>query len=166
LTTPADQLSAQDKHVLNLVQDGFPVAPKPYEVLAKRLNKQTGEQLTGDEVLTIVNSLKSKGYLRRLGAIFNPAPLGYRSTLCAAMVPDNILTQVVNIINTRPEITHNYIRNNKINVWFTFCHNTTETLNSFLSELKSIQGIAEVFELPAKKVFKIRAVFNLSPSED
>jgi DNA-binding Lrp family transcriptional regulator len=166
LTDSTDRLSNLDKLALNLVQDGFPIHPKPYDVLAERLKEQTGNALTGNELLDIVNSLKERGFLRRLGAIFNSSPLGYRSTLCAASVPAELLDKVVPIINARPEVTHNYIRDNKINVWFTFCHNSSATLNSFLDELKSIKGIGKVFDLPANKVYKIRAVFNLPVPDD
>jgi DNA-binding Lrp family transcriptional regulator len=162
----ADGLNHLDKLALNLLQDGFPIQPKPYDLLAARLKDQSGLELSGLEFLNIVNSLKEIGYLRRLGGIFNSAPLGYRSTLCAARVPDEILDQVVALINARPEVTHNYIRANKINLWFTFCHDSVETLNSFLNQLRSIKGIGEVFDLPAKKVYKIRAVFNLSLPSD
>ncbi|MDR2300786.1 MAG: Lrp/AsnC family transcriptional regulator [Deltaproteobacteria bacterium] len=161
MTDSADRLNHLDKLALNLVQDGFPIHPKPYDVLAARLKERTGYELSGLEFLNIVNSLKKRGFLRRLGGIFNSAPLGYRSTLCAARVPDEILDEVVATINARAEVTHNYIRANKINVWFTFCHDSVETLNSFLDQLRSIKGIGEVFDLPAKKVYKIRAVFNL-----
>jgi DNA-binding Lrp family transcriptional regulator len=161
MTGSCDKLSALDKLVLNLVQDGFPIDPRPYDILAKRLSEQSGKDITGKEFLDIVNSLKGKGFLRRLGGIFNSHPLGYHSTLCAARVPENILPQVIAIVNSRPEITHNYIRDNEINLWFTFCHDSEETLNAFLEKLRAIKGIGEVFDLPAKKVYKIKAVFNV-----
>jgi DNA-binding Lrp family transcriptional regulator len=160
LTGPSE-LSHLDKLVLNLVQDGFPIHPRPYEVLALRLSSVTGQAISGDEFLSIVNSLKDRGFLRRLGGIFNSAPLGYRSTLCAAQVPEAILTVAVAAINARPEITHNYIRTGPINVWFTFCHDSAETLASFLEGLRALEGMGRVFEFPARKVYKIRAVFNL-----
>jgi DNA-binding Lrp family transcriptional regulator len=162
VTESTYQLNYLDKLALNLVQDGFPIDPKPYDVLAARLKEQTGNDLTGAELLRVINSLKERGFLRRLGAIFNSSPLGYRSTLCAARVPEGIMDEVVAFINSRAEVTHNYVRNNQMNVWFTFCHNSPESLNSFLNGLRKIPGIGEVFDLPAKKVYKIRAVFNLS----
>jgi DNA-binding Lrp family transcriptional regulator len=88
VTDSKDQLSRLEKLVLNLIQDNFPVHPKPYEVLAERLREKEGRELSGQDILSIVNSLKSRGFVRRLGGIFNSSPLGYRSTLCAARVPD------------------------------------------------------------------------------
>jgi DNA-binding Lrp family transcriptional regulator len=161
-----EQLTTLDKLALNLVQDDFPIHQKPYDVLAARLKERTGIELSGAEFLNIINSLKERGFLRRLGGIFNSGALGYSSTLCGASVPDHLLEEVVARVNARVEITHNYIRNNKVNVWFTFCHNAVESLNSFLKELRSIDGIGQVFNLPSEKVYKIRAVFNLSVSEN
>jgi DNA-binding Lrp family transcriptional regulator len=162
----ANMLSHIDKQVLNLVQDNFPVHPRPYEVLAERLNNTSNLNLTASELLAVVNSLTKRGFIRRLGGIFNSAPLGYRSTLCAAKVPEEILETVTKLINARPEITHNYLRNDQINLWFTFCHDHQETLEAFLTELRAIKGIGEVFDLPAKKVYKIRAVFNLPVTKE
>jgi DNA-binding Lrp family transcriptional regulator len=156
-----DRLDRIDRLILNEVQDDFPIHQRPYEVLADRLNKNSDLSLSEREVIERVNSLRDRGFLRRLGAIFNSGPLGYRSTLCAAKVPEDLLELVAEKINQRPEVTHNYVRNDQYNVWFTFCHNHQSILEDFLKELRSIEGMGDVLELPAKKVYKIRAVFNL-----
>ncbi|MDR1049727.1 MAG: Lrp/AsnC family transcriptional regulator [Deltaproteobacteria bacterium] len=154
-------LSRLDKLVLNLVQDGFPVHPRPYELLAERLGDAAGRKISAGEFLQTVNSLRERGFIRRLGGIFNSAPLGYRSTLCAARVPEEILDGVAALVSARPEVTHNYLRNDPVNLWFTFCHGARDSLEAFLDELRAVPGIGEVFDLPARKVYKIRAVFNL-----
>jgi hypothetical protein len=91
--------------------------------------------------------------------------LGYRSTLCAAKVPPALLETVACAINQRPEVTHNYVRDHDLNVWFTFCHDGQGQLEDFLAELRGRLGLGEVLELPASKVYKIRAVFNLPVPE-
>jgi DNA-binding Lrp family transcriptional regulator len=156
-----DILDRIDRLILNAVQEEFPIHSRPYQVLSVRLNQSNGLKLSESDILTRVNSLRDRGFLRRLGAIFNSEPLGYRSTLCAAKVPDHLLEFVAAKINQRPEVTHNYVRNDAFNVWFTFCHNQGNSLEDFLKQLRAIEGIGDVFELPAKKVYKIRAVFKL-----
>ncbi|MDR0356154.1 MAG: Lrp/AsnC family transcriptional regulator [Deltaproteobacteria bacterium] len=150
-----------DKMVLNLVQDDFPVHPRPYDVLAEKISKTSGWKMTGLEFLERVRSLRGRGFLRRLGGIFNSGPLGYRSTLCAAVAPEEVLEKISDMVNQRPEITHNYLRDDEVNLWFTFCHGRQESLDAFLAELRAVEGIGEIFELPARKVYKIRAVFDL-----
>jgi DNA-binding Lrp family transcriptional regulator len=154
-----------DRLILNAIQDNFPVASRPYLILAERLNRESNLKLSEENVLARVNSLRAHGILRRLGAIFNSGPLGYRSTLCAVEVPEHLLALVTELINQRPEITHNYIRDHKFNVWFTFCHNEPGQLEQFLNSLRATEGLGEAITLPARKVYKIRAVFNLPISD-
>jgi DNA-binding Lrp family transcriptional regulator len=159
-----DGLDRLDKILLNLIQDDFPVHPRPYRVLADRLEAAGGGRLAEEQVLARVASLRSRGHLRRLGAIMNPGPLGYSSTLCAVKVPPELLDRTAALINARPEVTHNYVRDDDLNVWFTFCHRGRGELEAFLAELAAQPGLGPVLELPARKVYKIRAVFNLPPS--
>ncbi|MDR1487229.1 MAG: Lrp/AsnC family transcriptional regulator [Deltaproteobacteria bacterium] len=162
MTQQTNQLDHIDTLILNAVQDDFPVCERPYYDLAQQLNQEHRLALDEKTLLERVNTLRDGGFLRRLGAIFNSAPLGYRSTLCAAKVPHYLLEEVAEIINQRPEVTHNYVRNDDFNVWFTFCHNRQSSLDDFLTQLRAIEGIGAIFDLPASKVYKIRAVFTIT----
>ncbi|MBE0477422.1 MAG: Lrp/AsnC family transcriptional regulator, partial [Coriobacteriia bacterium] len=71
-------LGELDRHVLTLIQAGFPVDPEPYAVLGERLGTNA------EQVLESVARLREGGVVRRVGAIFDSHRLGYRSTLCAA----------------------------------------------------------------------------------
>lgn len=159
-----DLLDRTDSLILNLLQNDFPVSPRPYQDLADRLNAAHGASLSEDDVLLRVAALRDRGRLRRLGAILNSGPLGYSSTLCAVSVPPELLEKISGLINDRPEVTHNYVRDHKLNVWFTFCHHDRSQLETFLSELEAIEGLGPVLQLPARKVYKIRAVFDLPVS--
>jgi DNA-binding Lrp family transcriptional regulator len=84
------------------------------------------------------------------------------STLCAARVPEDKVESFGRLVSSFPQVTHNYVRSNPLNVWFTFCYAQTEELDGFLSSLRKEAGINEIFELSSKKIFKIRAVFSLT----
>jgi DNA-binding Lrp family transcriptional regulator len=157
----SQHLDLIDKLVLNALQDDFPIHPRPWLVLAERLAKEKNLALTETQLLERVNSLKRRGYIRRLGAIFNSKPLGFCSTLCAAQVPAELFEPTTKFINDRDEVTHNYERDHEINVWFTFCHNSRKQLESFLAQLRAIKGLDRVIDLPAQKVYKIKAIFTL-----
>jgi DNA-binding Lrp family transcriptional regulator len=144
-----------------MVQDGFPVTSRPYQILSERLLKEANLTISEDEVFSRVNFLREKGFIRRLGAIFNAGPLGYHSTLCAIKVPEPLLEEIAALINSRPEVTHNYVRDHEYNVWFTFGHDEPRQLEDFLDQLRNVSGLSDVLVLPAKKVYKIKAVFTL-----
>jgi DNA-binding Lrp family transcriptional regulator len=156
------RLTETERLVLNGVQDGFPAEPRPYAVLAERLNREHGLSLTEEKLIGLIGSLKERGYIRRLGAVFNSRPLGYMSTLCAARVPEDRVEAFGKLVSSFPQVTHNYVRDNPLNVWFTFCYARPEELSGFLAELRRETGTDEIFELSSKKIFKIRAVFSLA----
>jgi DNA-binding Lrp family transcriptional regulator len=150
-----------DRLIINSIQESFPIAPEPYKVLTNQLNKNFNLKLTVQETHKKINNLKSNGFIRRLGTIFNSKPLGYKSTLCVAKVPLNKIQIIANIINTFPQVSHNYLRDDQFNLWFTFSYLKPEELTLFLKEIKKKSGLSDIFEITSKKIFKIRAVFNI-----
>jgi DNA-binding Lrp family transcriptional regulator len=149
-----------DRLLLNAVQSDFPVAARPYAVLAERLNRAEGLNLTEEEILARLLALRRRGIIRRLGAVFNARDLGYQSTLCAARVPADKLAVFKALTDRAPQITHNYLRAGEINAWFTFTSRRPEELDEFLKRLGEAAGLAEIMVLDAEKVFKIKADFH------
>ena len=149
-----------DRLILNAVQSDFPVEARPYAVLAERLNRAAGLDLTEDDVQARLLALRQKGIVRRLGAVFNARDLGYQSTLCAARVPADKLALFRNLTGQAPQITHNYLRTGEMNAWFTFTSRGPEELDEFLARLKEEAGLAEVLVLEAEKIFKIKVDFK------
>jgi Transcriptional regulators len=156
------QLDRLDRLILNTIQGGFPVDARPYRVLAERLSAEHSLELSEDEVLTRVSAMKRNGFIRRLGAIFNAAPLGYRSTLCAARVPEDKLMLFSGLVNQAPQVTHNYLRSDDLNIWFTFTSDQPLELTNFLNWLKTESGVEEIHVLEAEKLFKIKVDFKFS----
>ena len=64
-------------------------------------------------------------------------------------------------VNAYPGVTHNYLRENDFNVWFTFIAPSRDIIESNLFEIKEKTGVSEILNLPATRVFKIKAEFNL-----
>jgi DNA-binding Lrp family transcriptional regulator len=144
-----------DKAILNRIQSDFPITSQPYLTIADELN------LTEKEVLGRVSRLKETGIIRRIGANFVPAKLGYVSTLCAAKVPEDKIERFADAVNRFPGVTHNYRRENSFNVWFTFIAPSREEIEQNLKEIERETGITEILNLPATRVFKIKAQFDV-----
>ena len=103
-----------DRAILNRIQSRFPIASRPYLVVAQELG------LKEDEVIRRITNLKKSGIIRRIGANFVPGRLGFVSTLCAARVPQKKIAEFSEIVNRYPGVTHNYRRDHEFNIWFTF----------------------------------------------
>ena len=144
-----------DKAILNRIQSDFPITSQPYLAIADELN------LTENDVLERVSRLKEMGIIRRIGGNFVPAKLGYVSTLCAARVPEDKIEHFADVVNRFPGVTHNYLRENSFNVWFTFIAASMEEIEQNLKEIEQETGITEILNLPATRVFKIKAQFDV-----
>ncbi len=144
-----------DKAILNRIQSDFPITSRPYLTIADELN------LTEAEVLDRISRLKQMGIIRRIGGNFVPAKLGYVSTLCAAKVPEDKIERFADVVNRFPGVTHNYLRENSFNVWFTFIAPSMEEIEQNLKDIEQETGIAEILNLPATRVFKIKAQFDV-----
>jgi DNA-binding Lrp family transcriptional regulator len=108
-----------------------------------------------------VRRLKQSGIIRRIGGNFVPGKLGYVSTLCAARVPADQVAGFAEAVNRHPGVTHNYLRENTFNVWFTFIAPSMAEIEAKLREISIETGITEIINLPATKVFKIKAQFDV-----
>lgn len=150
--SPIDHM---DRAILNLIQSDFPITPRPYLAIAQRLG------FSENDVINRLNRLKRKGIIRRIGGNFVPEKLGFVSTLCAARVPEDKIQNFAKAVNRYPGVTHNYQRDNKYNVWFTFIAPSMKEIEENLENISRQTGIKEIINLPATKVFKIRAHFNL-----
>ncbi len=144
-----------DRKILNLIQREFPVCAEPFRVIGGKLGLGEGE------VLERIRRLKADGVIRRIGAVFDPKKLGFASTLCAARVPEESIRDFVAVVNSYSGVTHNYRRNHDYNVWFTFIAESPEALEEALGEIRSKTGVSDIISMPAKRTFKINAVFEL-----
>jgi siroheme decarboxylase len=152
--TATQQLDALDKRILDVIQSDYPIAPRPYAVVGERLG------LTETEVLARVRAMRQKGIIRRLGASFQSRKLGWRSTLCAASVPEEQVEAFAAAVNRHPGVTHNYLRAHRFNVWFTFIGPSWEAVCETLDSISQETGIW-ILNLPAEKMFKIKVDFQM-----
>ena len=143
-----------DKKLLDIIQTAFPLVPRPYEELGRQLG------IPEEEALSRVKALKEKKIIRRLGANFQSAKLGFRSTLCGAHVPEEKLDSFIAEVNALPGVTHNYLRNHEFNVWFTLIGPSWDDVCATLKDLEERTGVA-IMNLPAEKLFKIRVDFQM-----
>lgn len=144
-----------DRAIVNEIQSDFPITARPYLALGRRLG------LEESEVLFRVGRLKQEGVIRRIGGNFNSKMIGFTSTLCAAKVPEENLDRFVEVVNRYPGVTHNYLRNNPYNVWFTFIAPDMDTIEAALGEISEETGVENICNLPAVRMFKIKVDFSV-----
>ncbi len=144
-----------DRWILNEIQSDFPIASRPYLTLANRLD------LSERDVIERIKKLKKRGIIRRIGGNFHSNRLNFTSTLCAAKVPEEKIERFVEVVNRYPGVTHNYLRNNDYNIWFTFIARDMDEIEDALKKISEKTGISEIRNLPAVKAFKIKVDFEI-----
>lgn len=144
-----------DRVIINEIQSDFPITPRPYYELGRRFD------LSEAEVLERVKRLKAEGIIRRIGGNFSSKRLDFTSTLCGAKVPEEKLDRFVQVVNSYPGVTHNYLRNHDYNVWFTFIAQSMLHIEKALKEISKATGVTEIINLPAVRQFKIKVDFEV-----
>lgn len=143
-----------DKKILNTIQFDFPLETKPFQMLGEQLG------ISENEVIERLERLQSERAVRKIGPIINRKGVGGTSTLVAVTVPEDKVDEVAGYINEYQEVSHNYHRPEKFNIWFTISAPDRERIDNILEELQERTGL-EFIDLPTKKLFKIGVRFNI-----
>jgi siroheme decarboxylase len=147
-------LDETDGRLLNIIQTEFPLCSRPYVALGEQLGISEGEALSR------VRALVDGGVVRKVGPTFDSRKLGHSSVLVAARVPADRLEKVAEIVSSYKEVTHNYARDFEYNLWFTLVCSSPASLEATLDRIKAETGIADMHQLPAERMFKIRVEFG------
>jgi DNA-binding Lrp family transcriptional regulator len=147
------ELTGIEKKLVNGWQKGFPLAPRPYARIADELN------ITEDQVIETLASLKIRGALSRIGAVVKPNTVG-ASSLVAMAVPTEQLDKVAAIVGAEPQVNHNYERENELNLWFVVAATSTTELEDTLARIERNTGLTTV-RLPLKKAYHIDLGFAI-----
>lgn len=148
-------MNQKDKDLLNLIQFNFPITEKPFKSLAQKLN------LTEEQVIKKIQSLKKKKIIRRIGGIFESKKMKFESVLVAAKVPTNKIKKFAKVVSGYREATHCYLRSHIYNVWFTLTCKNKKEQKMLCANISKLTGIADLLLLPALQKFKVDTRFRL-----
>jgi DNA-binding Lrp family transcriptional regulator len=149
-----------DRRILQMVQSEFPIASRPFQALAASVGHSE------NEVIARMRRLQESGVIREVGPVFSLHKLGYTSTLCAAQVEEDSVAPVAAVLNALPEVTHNYLRNDPFNMWFTLIAPSQGRIETILEAIRREEGVGEVLSLPAERMFKINVQFDTAKESE
>jgi len=139
-------MDKQDKAIINVLQDDFPICDAPYQKVAERLG------ISVDELLQRLESLLQTGVLSRFGPMFHAEKMGGGLTLAAMQVPEQRFDEVAEMVNAFPEVAHNYARHHRFNMWFVLATESPEQIQRILEEISEKTGL-KVYDMPKKKEY-------------
>jgi len=120
--------------LLDRYQRGFPLTPRPFEAIA------AAHGLDERAVIEIFRALVENGLATRIGAVLAPNTLG-ASTLAAMRVPAERLDEVAARVSAHPAVSHNYEREDAVNLWFVVTGPDRPTVDNALRAIERETGI-------------------------
>lgn len=153
------QLTKQKSELCRILQDGLEIVPEPFNAIAARLG------ISEQRVLDWTKELQENGVIRRISAVINYRALGRIATLAAAKVGEGKLESVVSAVNNLAGVSHNYLREHPVNLWFTLQADSEVEIAQTLQRLSQTHDI-EVFNLPMKRFFKLHVRFGGSGNSE
>ncbi|MCG9053917.1 Lrp/AsnC family transcriptional regulator [Laribacter hongkongensis] len=151
-----------DKALLRLIndfQDGFPVQPAPFAVLAGAMDSHWNES----RLIAALQREHREGILSRIGAVFVPNTVG-SSTLAALAVPDERLEAVADLVSRFQEVNHNYRRDHHYNLWFVVAAGSPAAVEGVLSRIHAATGLLPL-NLPLVREYHVGLGFSFLEHE-
>ncbi len=151
-------MDTTDKDILNYIQREVPLEREPFAAIGREVG------LAQDEVIRRIEALKRSKVIRQISAIFDTRVLGYESSLVAAQIPQEKLNAAAKAINSHPGVSHNYERNNPLNLWYTVAvpPDSRLGLEGTVNVLHEISGAERTRVLPTLKLFKIGVTLDMN----
>ena len=128
-------LDETDRRIVNALQGGFPLVPRPYAAAAEALG------LGEDELIARIGALTASGVLSRFGPMFDAEKFGGAVSLAAMAVPAARFDAVAADLAAMPAIAHNYERNHALNMWFVIATETRAGIGAAQREIEKKTGL-------------------------
>ncbi|WP_218068269.1 siroheme decarboxylase subunit beta [Candidatus Thiosymbion oneisti] len=142
-----------DGALIRAVQQGLPLVPRPYAVIAGGLG------ISETEVMARLARLIARGAIKRFGVVVRHRELGYRaSAMVVWALPENRVAEIGRRIARLPFVTLSYRRLPRPPVWpynlFTMIHGRDRT--SVLDQLEQIKERLDLADTGCAVLFSAR----------
>ncbi len=144
-----------ERDLINIVQRDFPLEQRPFAAIGKKLG------ISEMECLDLLRSLAERGILREIRPVISWNKVGFRSLLIGLEVTPQHVDEVASAINNIPGVTHNYLRNGRINLWCTLTYSDIKEKQKYLSFMRSLEGVVDIKEFDSEKTYKIGLVLDV-----
>jgi len=148
--------------LLSILQDSFPLVPRPFEELGKKIG------VSEAETIAMYSRLKDEKIIRQTSAILDTKQLGYDSSLVAFELDEDAIDAAASFVSTHPGVSHNYKREHIYNLWFTIAvpPDSALGLSSTVELMAREVGAKKIMILPTLKMFKISVKLDVNKTKE
>ncbi len=142
--------------IIQRLQYGFPICEYPFAEVAREL------ELSEMELIERLDQLLGEKVLTRFGPMYHAEAMGGALSLVAMSIPKEEFKQVSKIVNSFPEVAHNYQRNHHLNMWFVVATETQEALDDVLRRIEQ-ETKYPVYNMPKLEEYFVGLYLDLYP---
>jgi DNA-binding Lrp family transcriptional regulator len=150
-----DTLDECDRRIINALQGDFPLSDEPYREAAESLG------LSETELLARLKRMLDERVLTRFGPMFQIERMGGRFVLAAMQVPEADFNRVADLVNSFPEVAHNYRREHAFNMWFVLATEKPEGIADAVARIEAATGIG-VAAFPKEREYFVEMKLDAS----
>ena len=142
-----------ERKIINSLQGDFPITDRPYRQIAEQLG------INEEQLIQHLKRLLEDQTLTRFGPMYDIQKLGGSFSLCAIQVPEQRFAEVTQIVNSFPEVAHNYERDHKFNMWYVLATESLEQIDSTNQMIEKQTGL-RVYNMPKLQEFFVGLHFQ------
>ncbi len=147
-------LDAIDKTIINELQGGFPICENPWQQLEQQL------QIPADVIRQRIDDMQQQGYISRFGPMYHAERLGGGLTLAAMQVDEARFDDICELVNSFPEVAHNYQRDHRLNMWFVIATEKPEQIQTVIDAIEQRSGL-RVYNMPKLQEYFLNLRFDV-----
>ena len=152
--------------IISAIQEGLPLAPRPFALIAERLG--TDEET----VIDTVQDLQARGVIKRFGVVVRHHELGFRANAMIVWdIPDESVYDTAKRLAADPAVTLCYRRPRRLPKWpyNLFCMIHGQDRDSVQKKISALRRATGIHELPycvlfSRRRFKQRGARYVSPA--
>ena len=142
-----------EKRIINSLQGDFPITDRPYRQIAEQLG------INEEQLIQHLERLLEDRTLTRFGPMYDIQKLGGSFSLCAIQVPEQRFEEVTRIVNSFPEVAHNYERDHKFNMWYVLATESLDQIDYTNQAIEERTGL-RVYNMPKLQEFFVGLHFQ------
>ncbi len=139
-------LTHEDAQLIDYLHGGFPLDDRPFAAVGQALG------WSEERVIERLQQLLAHGVLTRFGPLFQIERAGGQFVLAALSVPEERFDAVNAVVNSFPEVAHNYRRTHRLNMWFVIGAESPALASDALARIEDAVGLP-VYAFPKEEEY-------------
>ena len=150
-------LTPDDARLINHLHGGFPLVDRPFAAVADQLG------WSEERVIERLHQLLAQGVLTRFGPLFQIERAGGQFVLAAIAVPEERFDAVNLVVNSFPEVAHNYRRTHALNMWFVVAAESPALAADAIARIQESVGL-QVLAFPKEEEYFVELCLPALPT--